>query len=92
MGLFEDAAGAVEAGEERGAPTSTTPGGQVLSGGDGLGPLGQVFGAEQLATNGAGEPVLAGVRSEQGTEEGEGATRLQRRDGWTSFITYPPSP
>jgi hypothetical protein len=51
-----------------------------LTGGDGLGPLGQAFGAEQLAADGAGEPVLAGIRAEQGSDEGEGAARA-RRDG-----------
>jgi hypothetical protein len=49
-----------------------------LAGGYGLGALSEAFGAEQLAADGPGEAVLAGIRSEQRSEEGEGSARAQR--------------
>jgi hypothetical protein len=84
VGFLDDAAGAVQPGEERGPSPGAPAGRQPLTGGDLLGPLGQAFGAEQLAADGPGEPVLAGVRAEQGSEEGERAARAQGdgRDLW----------
>jgi hypothetical protein len=81
VGLFEDAAGPIQPGEKRGLPAGASPGRQALTEGDLLGPLGQALGAEQLAANGSGEAVLAGIRAEQGSEEGEGAARTQRNGG-----------
>jgi hypothetical protein len=71
--LLQDPAGPVEAGEQGSPPPGASADRQALSAGDSLGPLGQSFGAEQLAADGAGEAVLAGIRPEQGSEEGEGA-------------------
>jgi hypothetical protein len=59
--LLEDAPGAVEAIEERRPPAGAFPPVQPLPRGEGVGPLAQMFGAEQLASNGAGEQILAGV-------------------------------
>jgi hypothetical protein len=61
--FLEDAPGAVEAVEERGPPPGAFPPVQPLSRGESMGPLGQMLGAEQLATDGAGEQVLAGIRT-----------------------------
>jgi hypothetical protein len=77
VGLLEDPAGPVQAGKERGPPSGPSPRRQALAGGDLLGPLGQAFGAQQLAPDGPREAVLAGIRSEQGSEEGEGAAGAQ---------------
>jgi hypothetical protein len=81
VGLLEDAAGTVQAGEKRGSSPGTSPGGEELTGGDPLGPLGQTFGTEQLAADGSGEPILARVRAEPGSEEGERLARAQRDSG-----------
>jgi hypothetical protein len=89
MGFLEDPAGPVQPGEEGGLASGSSPGGQALAECDGLGPLRQAFGAEQLAPDGAGKAVLAGVRSELGGEEGEGAARAQRNGGdlgWDAVI------
>jgi hypothetical protein len=51
-----------------------------LRAGDGLGPFGQVFDAEQLTADRAGEEVLAGVGLEERGEDGEGAARVQAGD------------
>jgi hypothetical protein len=59
--LLEYAPGAVEAIEERGPPPGAFPPVQPLARGEGMGPLAQMFGAEQLATDRAREQVLAGV-------------------------------
>jgi hypothetical protein len=67
MRLLEDAPGAVEAVEERGSPAGTFPPVQPLSRGEGVGPLARMLGAEQLATDGAGEQILPGI----GTAWGE---------------------
>jgi hypothetical protein len=67
MRLLEDAPGAVEAVEERGPPARTFPPVQPLPRGEGMGPLAQVFGAEQLAADRSGEQILPGV----GTAWGE---------------------
>ena len=48
-----------------------------------LGPLGQAFGAEQLAPDGPGKAVLAGVRADERHEEGEGAAELS--GGWPNL-------
>jgi len=79
MGVLEDAAGAVEAGEERGAPPPAR-GGDALLRGEVLRALTEVLGAQQLAADGAGEKVFAGRRAAR-DEIGEKAGRLQRRDG-----------
>jgi hypothetical protein len=81
VGLLEDLAGAVETREKRRLAPSPSSGRQALTGRDLPGPLGQALGAEQLAADGPGEPILAGVSPEQGSEEGEGATRAQRNGG-----------
>ena len=78
--LLEDAPGAVEAVEERGPPPGAFPPVQPLPRGEGLGPLAEMFGAEQLATNGAGEQVLPGVGTACDEAGGE-PTRLERSDG-----------
>ena len=80
MGAFEDAAGVVEPGEERRPPAARPRLGQPLPGGQVLGALGQVLGAEQLAADRAGEQILAGVGA--GPEPAEdGAAEGQRIDG-----------
>ena len=79
MRVLEDAAGAVEAGEEWSAPPAA-PGGEALPRGEVLRTLAEVLGAQQLAADGAGEKVLAGRRAGR-DETGEKAGRLQRRDG-----------
>jgi hypothetical protein len=50
-----------------------------------------VLGAEQLAPDGPGEAVLAGVRADEGHDEGKGAAelrRLYRSDGRDLFGGY----
>jgi hypothetical protein len=64
VGFLQDLAGAVETGEKRGLPPSPPSGRQTLTGRDLPGPLGQTLGAEQLAADRPGEPVLAGIRPE----------------------------
>jgi len=81
LGFLEDPAGSVEPREKWGPSPSPSSDRQALTGGDLPGPLGQALGAEQLAPDGAGEPILAGIRPEQGSEEGEGAARAQRNGG-----------
>jgi hypothetical protein len=78
MGFLEDSAGAVETLEKWGLPPSASSGRQALAGRDLPGPLGQALGAEQLAADGPGEPILPGIGPQQGREEGEGAARAQR--------------
>jgi hypothetical protein len=73
VGLLEDLAGAVETREQWGLPPGPPSDSQALTGGDLLGPLGQALGAEQLAPDWPGEPILAGIGPQQGREEGEGA-------------------
>ena len=83
VGVFQDAPGVVEPGEERGAPDRPLDR-QPLTGRHLLGPLGQVLGAQQLAADGAGEAILAGIRADEGHDEGEGAAELRglyRSDG-----------
>jgi hypothetical protein len=78
--VLEDAPGAVEAVEERRPPPRTFSPVQPLPRREGMGPLTQVLGAEQLATDGTGEQILAGVSTawdEAGSEPG----RLERSDG-----------
>jgi hypothetical protein len=45
-----------------------------------MGPLAQMLGAEQLATDGAGEQILPGVGT-AGDETGSKPARLERCDG-----------
>ena len=70
MGVFQDAAGIVEPSEER-STARLLPYSQSLARGHLLSPLRQVLGTEQLAANGAGEAVLAGIRADEGHDEGE---------------------
>jgi hypothetical protein len=72
VGFLEDSAIPVEARQKRGLPPRAFPGRQALTGSDFPGPLGQALGAEQLAADGAGQPVLPGISPQQGREEGEG--------------------
>ena len=72
--------GAVEAVEERGPPAGAFPPVQPLPRGEGMGPLAQMLGAEQLATDRAGEQVLAGVGTAW-DEAGSDPGRLERSDG-----------
>jgi hypothetical protein len=81
VGFLEDPAGAVETPEKRCLPPSPSSGRQALTGRDLPGPLGQTLGAEQLPADRPGEPILASVRPEQGSEEGEGAARAQGDGG-----------
>jgi hypothetical protein len=56
-----------------------------------LSPLGQVLGTEQLPANGAGETVLAGIRADEGHDEGERAAEFRgryRRDSQTLVVGY----
>jgi hypothetical protein len=68
--VLQDAPGAVEAVEERGPSAGAFPPVQPLPRGEGVGPLAQVFGAEQLATDRSGEEILPGI----GTAWGEAGT------------------
>jgi hypothetical protein len=77
--ILEDAAGAVEAGQERSAPPAF-PGGQALAGREILRALAQVLDAQQLAADRTGEKVLAGGRAAR-CQAREQAGRLERRDG-----------
>jgi hypothetical protein len=80
MRLLENAPGAVEAVEQRGPAARPFPPVQPLPRGEGLGPLAEMFGAEQLATNGAGEQILPGVGTAWDEAGGE-PTRLEPSDG-----------
>jgi hypothetical protein len=78
--VLEDAPGAVEAVEERRPAADAFSPVQALPRGQGMGTLAQMLGAEQFATDGAGEQILAGVGTawdETGSESG----RLERSDG-----------
>jgi hypothetical protein len=89
VGFLEDPASPVEPREKWGLPPSPFSGRQALTGGDLLGPLGQALGAEQLAADGSGKPILAGIGPQQGREEGEGAARAQRDGGdlgWDAVV------
>jgi hypothetical protein len=81
VGVLQDPTGLLQPDQQRGAPAGALSGGEPLSGGDDLGPFRQVFGAEQLTANRAGEEVLAGIRLEERTEDGKGAARVERDDG-----------
>jgi hypothetical protein len=78
--VLEDVPGSVEAVEEWRPPAGAFPSVQPLPRGEGKGPLAQMLGAKQLATDRAGEQILAGVGpacDEAGSEPG----RLERSDG-----------
>jgi len=81
VGVLQDPAGLLQPDQQRGAPAGALPAGEPLSGGDDLGPFGQVLGAEQLTANRAGEQVLAGIGLEERTEDGKGAARVERDGG-----------
>jgi hypothetical protein len=65
--VLEDAPGAVQAVEERRPAAGALSPVQPLARREGVGPLAQMLGAEQLATDGAGEQILPGI----GTAWGE---------------------
>jgi hypothetical protein len=70
---LQDPARAVEAIEKGSAPARPLPPVQPLPGSQALGPLGQMLGAQQLATDRPREQVFAGVgtaRDEAGDEPG----------------------
>jgi hypothetical protein len=80
VGALEDAPGAVEAVEERRPPAGPFSPVEPLPRREGMGPLAQMLGAEQLATDGTGEQVLASIGTawdDAGSEPG----RLERSDG-----------
>ena len=81
LGFLEDPASSVEPREQWGPPPSPSSDRQALTGRDLSGPLGQALGAKQLAPDRPSEPILAGIRPEQGSEEGERAARAQRNGG-----------
>jgi hypothetical protein len=63
VGIRQNPAGAVETRQERCPPPSRLRASQALLRGQGLGPLTEVLGAEQLAADGTGEEIFAGVRT-----------------------------
>ena len=75
VGAFEDAAGALQAGEEGCAPAAAGDRGrETLRTRHFLGPLGEVLGAEKLAPDRSGEEILAGAGA--GKEQtGKGAAK-----------------
>jgi hypothetical protein len=77
--VLEDATGAVEAGEEWGAPAGA-PGDEALPDGQILRAFTQALGAQQLAADRARQEVFAGGRTAR-EQAGEPAGRLQRRNG-----------
>jgi hypothetical protein len=77
VGVFQDLPGVVEPGEERSPPDRPFDR-QLLARRQFLGPLGQVLGPQKLASDGAGEAVLAGIRADEGHDEGERAAKLRR--------------
>jgi hypothetical protein len=78
--VLEDVPSAVEAVEQRGTPAGAFPPVQPLPRGEGMGPFAQMLGAEQLATDRAGEQVLAGVGTAW-DEAGSDPGRLEQSDG-----------
>ncbi len=87
VGAFEDSPGAVEAVEEGGPPARAPAPVEPLAGGQSLGPLGQMLGAEQIATDRPREQVFAGVGA-AGNEAGDESGRLELSDGadpWRMF-------
>jgi hypothetical protein len=77
---LEDPPGAVEAVEEGCPPAGSPPPVQSLLGREGVGPLGQMLGAQQLATDRPREEILAGVGT-AGYETGDESRRLELCDG-----------
>jgi hypothetical protein len=63
VGILQNPAGAVETRQERSPPPPGARAGQALLRGQGLGPLAEVLGAEQLAADWTGEQIFAGVRT-----------------------------
>jgi hypothetical protein len=82
--IVQDAAGPVQAGEERGA-TAGGPEGEALALGQVLRALAQMLGAQQLAADGPGEEGLASARAVRedtveesgGSERGNGGPRAE---------------
>lgn len=91
VGVLDDAPGAVEAVEERRPPAGALSAVQPLSRRESVGPLAQMLGAEQLATDGTGEQILAGLGT-AGDEAGSEPGRLERSDGadlgWMTGAVY----
>jgi hypothetical protein len=86
VGIPQNPAGAVEARQERSPPPPATLGaGQALLRGQGLGPLTEVFGTQQLAADRPREQIFACLRTTR-DETGEEAARIQRRDGGTLWV------
>jgi hypothetical protein len=63
VGIFQNPAGAVEARQERGSPPAGRRATQALLRGQGLRPLAEVLGAEQLAADRSREQIFACVRT-----------------------------
>jgi hypothetical protein len=80
VGILQNSAGAVETRQERSPPPPGTRDGQTLLRGQGLRPLTEMLGAEQLAADRAREQIFACVRTTS-DETGEESARIQRRDG-----------
>jgi hypothetical protein len=78
--VLQDAAGAVESGQERGPAPGALPPVQPLARGERDGPLAEMLGTEQFATDGSGEQVLAGAGT-AGEQAGSEPARLERSDG-----------
>jgi hypothetical protein len=89
--VLQDAPAAVEAVEEGGPSAGALAPVQPLPRRQGVGPLGQMLGPEQLAANGAGEEILAGLGTAWDESEGESG-RLERSDGadlgWMTGAVY----
>jgi hypothetical protein len=86
MRVLEDAPGAVQAVEERRPAAGALSPVQPLARREGVGPLAQMLGAEQLATDRTGEQILASVGpawDEAGSEPG----RLERSDGEDPWVS-----
>jgi len=80
VGILQNSAGAVETRQERSPAPAGARDGQPLLRGQGLSPLTEVLGPEQLAADRPREQIFAGVRATS-DETGEEAARIQRRDG-----------
>jgi len=80
VGILQNPAGAIETRQERSPPPPGTCAGQALLRGQGLRPLTEVLGAEQLAADRPREQIFACVRATS-DKTGEEAARIQRRDG-----------
>ena len=80
MRVLQNAPGPVESVQERCPAAGAPPAIEPLLRREGVGPLGQMLGTEQLATDGPGQEVLAGVGT-AGNETESQSGRLERSDG-----------